>query len=72
MDLEFPGSTGKGGGLMGGGGTMVRWFIDFAPQVVEEARTEPPAKRVKQASIAAFFQPKASGSSSSSSSSQGA
>ena len=32
-------------------------FIDFAPQAVEKPGSAPQAKRMKQASIAGFFQP---------------
>ena len=44
-------------------------FIDFAPQAVDKPKSAPPAKCMKQASIAGFFEPRASASSSSGSSS---
>ena len=44
-------------------------LIDFAPRAIEEPKSEPLAKRLKQSSIAGFFAPKFFASSSSSSSS---
>ena len=45
-------------------------LIDFAPQPIEEPSNKPPAMRMTQATIAAFFQPHDGASSSSSCSSQ--